>query len=150
MGGIHDEHRQVEEDVAEDHRLDEPQVLPQVADHRGEPPHPRPPPAAVEADLVVDPHQLAAGGAENGAGALAAEHGGVLYQGKPRNIVGTVRTMFGGFKQCFEPPNIVLASQTLFGSLKQCSEPPNIASASGTMKKAPHANFAPASRLLAF
>jgi len=80
MVGIDGEHRQIQEGVAQDHRLHEPKVLPQAADERGEPPHPRALAAAVEADLVVDPHQLAAGGAEDGAGALAAEHGGTLSQ----------------------------------------------------------------------
>ena len=73
--GIDGEHRQIEEGVADDHRLHEPHVPAQPRTSGGEPPHPGPLPPAVETDLVVDPHQLAAGGAENGAGALRAEHG---------------------------------------------------------------------------
>src|SRR6185295_4304552 len=69
----------IEERGPHDDRLHEPHVLAEMAQDGREPPHSRPLPAAVEADLVVDPYQLAAGGAEGRAGALAAEHDGAYF-----------------------------------------------------------------------
>src|SRR5947199_226741 len=71
-----------------------------AAHGRGEPPHARPLPATVEADLVVDPDQLAAGGAEDGAGALAAEHGeDFISGGYPQRIAWRAGSLGSGSRR---------------------------------------------------
>ena len=74
--GIDHQRGDIEERRPHDDRLDEPRVLPQVAEDGGESEHPWVFAAAVGALLGGGADQLAAGGADDRAGALFPKHGG--------------------------------------------------------------------------